>query len=331
MTKEVWSLIEIENEKLHNTSLKMAAEATRGAKLLNGTSCGVLFGPPSCLKLMQDNNNYGLEKIYFFETKKYVYPEMVMSNLSALVLEKKPELILFASTSAGAEIGARLAAKLKKGLISNSVDFELKKNKLIARKALYGGKAHATYTWCTEPPYIATVELDSLEAVEAKQKIDPEIISVKVITTQGRLTLKKSWQVPLSELDITEASLVVGVGNGIDTPESMDQVKRLAELLGGVVAGSRVAVFRGFISVDQQIGSTGKFIKSDIYLPIGISGSTRHSSGIKNVAHVIPINLNKDAPIFKFAEIGSVDDLHEVVPRMLEILEQQKDTAGGMK
>ncbi len=331
MPKEIWSFIEIENEKLHRTALKMAAEAVREAKLLKGTPCGLLFGHLSSMDLLEEISNYGLEKIYVINAGEDISPEATAGNLSSFISEISPELVLFASTPVGTEIGARIAAKLKKGFISNCVDFEFTKGKLGARKPLYEGKAHGYYTWRTDAPYLATVNVNSIEALKSDKKIRPEIIKKKITEVKSRSILAKRWEVPLSELDIAEARLVIGVGNGVDQQKFMARIERLAELLGGVIGGTRVAVFKGLIPVEKQIGSTGKFINADIYLPIGISGSNRHTSAIRNVLHVIPININKEAPIFKFAELGIVNDLYKVVPSLIEIFAKEKETAGGSK
>jgi electron transfer flavoprotein alpha subunit len=83
--------------------------------------------------------------------------------------------------------------------------------------------------------------------------------------------------------------------------------------------------------VERQIGATGKFINADIYMPIGISGSNRHTSGIRNVKHVVPINIHKEAPIFKFAELGVVNDLYEVVPHLIKIIRRELEANGELK
>ena len=62
---------------------------------------------------------------------------------------------------------------------------------------------------------------------------------------------------------------------------------------------------------------------------MGMSGSNRHNSGIRNVKHVVPINTLKEAPIFKFAELGVVNDLYEVVPHLVEIIRKELEVKGN--
>ncbi|MBL7204122.1 MAG: electron transfer flavoprotein subunit alpha/FixB family protein [Desulfobacteraceae bacterium] len=328
MPKEIWSFIESEDGKLHDTAPKMVSEAKRDSRLFDGVSCAVFFGPPSSISLLKELEAYGLEKIYFIKSEDNLTPEILAENIYSLASERHPELILFPHTPTGGELGSRLGAKLKKGVISNCVDFELKGGKLTARKPIYEGKSYGYYTWRNEPPYIATINLTSLEAAEADKRIEPEIVHEKYKGLRTKASLVKRWKMPLSELEITEARLVIGVGNGLDRKEFMGVIEKLAELLEGVIGGTRVAVFQGLIPVERQIGSTGKFINADIYMPIGISGSNRHTSGIRNVKHVVPINTHKEAPIFKFAELGVVNDLYEVVPHLIEIIRKELEAKG---
>lgn len=331
MPKEIWSFIETEDGKLHDTASKMASEAKRDSKLFEGIPCGVFFGPSTSISLLEELGLYGLEKIYFIESEDYLTAEILAENLYYLSSKRPPQLMLFASTPLGVELGARVAARLRKGFISNCVDFEFMEGKFTARKPIYEGKSYGYYTWCNEPPYVATVNLTSLEAVEADKRMEPEIVHVEYKGLQTRARLVKRWEMPLSDLDISEARLVIGVGNGVDRREFMGAIEELAELLGGVVGGTRVAVFKGLVPLERQIGSTGKFINADIYIPIGVSGSNRHTSGIRNVKHVIPINTHKEAPIFKFAELGVVNDLYEVVPSLIEIMKKELDVTGDSR
>lgn len=322
MVKEVWSFIELEKGKLHETATKMASEALREAKLIGGKPCCILFG--STDKLIKELQPYGVEKFYFFQTDKEITPEIKCENICSLARKYSPQFILFAHTPLGVELGARVAAKLKKGFISNCVDFEFEGEKIVARKPIYNNKAHRYLTWATDPPYIATIYLDSLEALEVDEKISPEIVYEELKIKPGKTRFVKRWVVPPSEIDITEAPIVIGVGAGVDKKDFMGTIKKMAELIGGVIGGSRPAVFNELITQDKQIGASGKFINANIYIPIGISGSTRHTVAIKNVKHVLPINIAKEAAIFKFAEFGVVGDLYEVIPKFVGLLRKHR-------
>jgi len=177
MSGEIWSFIETDEGKLHDTAAKMASEARRNSKLFKkGIPCGVFFGPSTSISLLEELQAYGIKKIYFVESEDHLSGDTLAENFCSLVAKRSPELILFAATPLGAELGARVAASLRKGLISNCVDFEFIQGKFGARKPMYEGKSYGYYTWCNEAPFVATVCLTSLEAIEADKKIEPEVV-----------------------------------------------------------------------------------------------------------------------------------------------------------
>ena len=332
MADEVWAFIETEgNGRLHDTALKMASEAKRISQIFGAKPCGVLFN--SSQDSIKALHPFGLEKVYFFRAGETPAPAATVTALSILVSRESPAFFFFASTILGSELGARLAARLKSGLIANYVDIESQDGLPIARKPLYGKKAHLKMKWATPPPHIATVDLDSLEAVEAEQDLCPEIVFQTVDSATGACRLLKQWRIPPSGQHIAEADIVIGVGKGVDKKEFMETIETLAQTLGGVVGGTRIALFQGRIPKARLLGTSGNWIAPKIYMAIGISGAPQHVMGIKDATHIIAINRARNAPIFRYAELGIVGDLYKVVPKILagiEALKPKDDAPSSM-
>lgn len=80
-------------------------------------------------------------------------------------------------------------------------------------------------------------------------------------------------------------------------------------------------MYYGLVPVERQIGTTGKWLNSELYIAIGISGAAQHVMGIKEVKHTIAINISKQAPILKYAQLGVIGDLHAIVPELLALIE----------
>jgi electron transfer flavoprotein alpha subunit len=319
MLPEVWSFIEIEDGSLHDTARKMAAESRRTANIFDLDACGAIYGTYSS-ETLAELKWYGLKKLYLFQGEPLLSPEIIAHSFYLAAAQFNPQFILFADTPLGAEVAARVAAPLQRGLISNCIDFESEGGKPLARKVVYNGKAHAVCAWKTLPPYLATIDLSALEDVKDKSETEPEIIYEEVEGKASRTSLLKKWEVGLSELDLSEARIVIGVGRGVNA-QFMESINRLAEPIKGIIGGSRIAVYAGLIPLERQIGTTGKWLNSDVYIAIGISGAPQHAMGIKEVKNIIAINIAKEAPIFRYAKLGIIGDLYEVVPKLIDLIE----------
>jgi electron transfer flavoprotein alpha subunit len=122
------------------------------------------------------------------------------------------------------------------------------------------------------------------------------------------------------EMQLTESDVIVAGGRGVGA-EGFEMLARLATLLGGTVAGTRVAVDNGWIPYARQVGLTGKTVTPALYIACGISGAVHHTLGMRGSSRVIAINSDREAPIFKLATVSVVANVHDVIPRLVERLE----------
>lgn len=326
ITKEVWSFIEVADKGLDRTAGKIATEATRLGRILGELGCGIIASNESCTSV-DELGSFGLRKLYHVNAENLVAwtPEAYAEAVASVVSKHAPHLLLFAATSLGKEVAARVAARLDRGLISDCVDFACGGESVIARRVVYGGKAHMNATWSTGPPYIATVEVESLEAIKLKGE-SPETIEERVTLDELRCEVLSRWNADPRELDLGEARLVVGVGRPITVRASeLEALRQAAEACGAAFGVSRPVVDAGLLTKDRQIGASGKWLNADVYIACGISGSSYHMLGVRQVRHLVAVNTDPGAPILKQAELSIVADLFEVLPALGQLAERKQN------
>lgn len=118
---------------------------------------------------------------------------------------------------------------------------------------------------------------------------------------------------------IDGAERVVAVGMGLGEEQNLSIAKELAEATGAVLGSSRPAAqVRKYVPLNKYIGVTGRKFTGELYIGIGISGAGQHLRGVEDAKTVVVINNDEAAPFFKHCDYGIVGDFHEVLPALIE-------------
>ncbi len=123
---------------------------------------------------------------------------------------------------------------------------------------------------------------------------------------------------------IEDADIIVAGGRGLGAPENFTLAEELAKALGGAVGATRAVVDAGWYPYAAQIGQTGKVVSPKLYVALGISGAIQHKVGMQSSNVIVAINKDPNAPIFEFSDLGVVGDVHEIVPKLTELVNQRK-------
>jgi len=258
---------------------------------------------------------FGAAKVFASETA-----EVLGINFAPIVAslagQINPRFILMAESDLGSELAPLLAARLNTAAVTGVVALGADGSNVTYTRPVYGGNALADFTIETEPQVVSirpkafsAAATDGNHAAEIIELPNAELSSgVRVLE---RVALKEEGP------KIEEARIVIGGGRGLGGLEGFTQLKQLADLLGGVVGASRPPCDQGWWPESGQIGITGKTITPDLYIAIGISGSSQHLSGVSGTKTLVAINKDAEANIFKAAAYGVTGDWKKVVPAFI--------------
>jgi electron transfer flavoprotein alpha subunit len=249
--------------------------------------------------------------------------EPYQKALVKLAAERKPAAILIANSAFGTDLGPSLAVALNAGLVSDAVAFTRADSGFSVSRGMYAGKLVADWAVGTEPAVIM-VRQSNFKPEPASLGGTVEKWDAGDVLSGAKTKFLSLEEVPTTGIDITKATIVVGIGRGIKEAKNMPLAQEFAQDIGAVLAASRPVVDAGWLPKEVQIGSSGKTVKPKLYIALGISGAFQHVAGMKGADTIIAVNKDPKAPIFSVAHYGIVDDLHKVVPALRTKIKEMK-------
>lgn len=319
--KGVWVFAEQREGELQKVSLELLGEGRRQADKLGVELTAVLLGN-NVSGLADTLAKHGADKVLVAEDKnlEHYTTDAYTKVICDLVNERKPGILFVGATFIGRDLGPRIAARLSTGLTADctSIDVEVESGALLATRPAFGGNLMATIACPNHRPQMATVRPGVFEKVDSDaSKCTIEKVAVNLADSDIRTKVIETVKTMKDIIDISEAKVIVSGGRGVGSKENFALLEELAKVLGGVVAGSRAAVEKGWIDNAYQVGQTGKTVKPSIYIACGISGAIQHVAGMQDSDMIIAINKDETAPIFQVADYGIVGDIKKVLPELI--------------
>jgi len=308
---------EFKDGKLKKTSRETLSA---GRKLAEATG-GDLVAFASDAAAADDAGKYGAKKLYVANLGGYTV-EPYTAALEKVVAEVQPNVLLFPGTSTGRDIAPRIAARVGAGVASDVDSLEWIDGKLRARRPVYSGKAFATVE-ITSTPAVAITRPNAFPLEEVGGA--PAAVSeVSGVDAAGRVKLVDTQVPEAGEMTIAEADIIVSGGRGLKEAANFSYVRDLAHAIGGAVGASRATVDAGWIDHQHQVGQTGRVVSPNLYIAAGVSGAIQHLAGMTSSKHIIAINKDPEAPIFRVADLGVVGDLFTILPALTEEVKKAK-------
>ena len=246
-------------------------------------------------------------------------PQPRVDVLAKLVRDEGYDTVLFGQSVLAADIAAGLAARLDAGLNWGLIDFDGEQG----RAPQLADTVVVDVGW-SSPVRIGIFRAGALDVGELSGASEVKDAPVELEDFSSLTEMVEQAAAEQQGPAIEEADVIVAGGRGLGEPEKFALCEQLAQALGGAVAATRAVVDAGWYPYSAQVGQTGKTVSPKLYVAVGISGAIQHKVGMQGSNVIVAINKDPNAPIFEFSDLGVVGDLHEIVPKLTELVRARK-------
>ena len=246
-------------------------------------------------------------------------PESFLGLLETVQKTEKADLLIFSGDGLGEELSTRLAFRLN-GSSCLKVEHCIKTpDGIEVSKPVYGNHLKACFILKQPPFCISPARRPSRPArvvpLPCPASDLPQIkpIPVKWIKSisMTKNSQDKGW---------IDADMILVAGQGVKSRENIEILERVARHMGAGLGASRPVVMAAWMDMNRLVGASGSMISPKVCLVLGVSGAGVFNAGIEKAEFIAAVNTDKDAPIFKIADVGIVDDLMAVLKELEKLI-----------
>jgi electron transfer flavoprotein alpha subunit len=307
----------------NKNSLGAISEAAKLADELGTEAAAVVVGEVSD-EAAAALGKYGAKRVFRAKSAPEGLAQPIVDVMAKVIGDEGFSYALFGGGLLGFEIGAGLTARLNAGVTMEVTAVKVADGKLVSERPVLQDSAIVDVGYVGEPGII----IGRLNAFAENDGSggDAEVVDVEVelseFSTKARM--RQRGEQRGADVNIEDADILVGGGRGLGEKDNFKLAEDLADAMGGAVAATRAVVDAGWYPYAAQIGQTGKTVAPKLYLAAGISGAIQHKVGMQNSEAILAINKDPNAPIFEFADLGVVGDLHKIMPKLTEAIKAKK-------
>ncbi|MGB9112776.1 MAG: electron transfer flavoprotein subunit alpha/FixB family protein [Acidimicrobiales bacterium] len=318
---EIWVIVEQREGSVQSASREIVSAASRFADEVSVFVWGA--GAQDC---SADLGSLGATRVFLIEddatrlTPRQI-AEVIGNQQKSL---GAPAAVLAPMSYDGRDISAHLSVMVDRPVISNVVGLELVDGALHSAHEILGGTRIARARVTDGGWGIFLIRAKSFAAAEGEART-PDVIRLAPppLGDADRIEVLEHHVEERAGPRLDEAAIVVSGGRGLGDPDRYRLIEELAQLLGGAPAASRAIVDAGWVPYGYQVGQTGKTVKPEVYLAFGISGAMQHLVGMKGAKHIVAVNKDASAPIFRLVDLGIVGDVNVILPELIESVRRE--------
>jgi len=268
---------------------------------------------------------YGADKVYLADDPllSQYNPDSYTTAIAQACQQIVPSIVLLGHTTMGRDVAGRVAFRLGCFPCMDCIklDIDPDSKSVVQTRSVYGGKAIAVVVSKDSQPQLATIRPRAMAPLEPDSSRKGEIENIKVVIDNSAIKTKlvSTIKQEMEGIKLEDAKVIVGGGGGIGGAEGFQLLRDLAKILGGTVGTTTVPYDEGWIPTTSfVIGDSGKTVKPDLYIAVGIRGASQHIVGCSESKLIVAINKDPDAGIFKVSDFGVVGDYRQVLPPLIE-------------
>jgi electron transfer flavoprotein alpha subunit len=330
--QDVWVFVQHGEGGIEWVTFGLIAEARRIISECDGRGSVTAVALGSGLdRVLESLGAHGADRVLYVESgllSRY-HGELFARVMFGMVKKYTPSCLLMAQGPNTHDLSARLAALLETALVTHAVDLEIDENgNAVATRPVANGYLFERLALVCEAPPILCFAPAVLVASEPGNAGEAVFVGERMNERQEDLKTRvvEVMEADPERLDLEEADIVVAGGRGVGKGESFNIVHELAGVLGGTVGGTRPVIDWEMLPFERQIGQTGKTVVPRLIFTCGVSGANEFTAGMERSQLVIAVNEDPRARIFRFADLGVIGDVHEVLPLLIARVKEVKES-----
>lgn len=327
MSTNVLAFAELREGALRPVAAEAVAAARELADALGGSVDVVAIGPTGTSEAVLALGSAGADRVFVGENESFRahHTDAALRALEHVAAAGDYAAAVFSASMQGKDLAPRAAVRLDAPLATDVTGISSDAGVITASRPVYAGKAMAEVRFEAAP---ALLSVRPNVFIPTRRDFTPQVESIEISAEPARQAVTGIEAAARESLDVSEATIVVAGGRGLQNPENWSMLDDLVDALGpdATIGASRAVVDSGWRPHSEQVGQTGKVVSPSLYFAIGISGAIQHLAGMRTAKVIVAVNKDPDAPIFNVADYGIVGDLFEVVPAMAEQIRKVRNS-----